>query len=83
MRGQIIKKGKFLKIKRNEFYTGIDGARYIARSKMKNMGEGVSIAIFERQEEKYGRYVITHLTMNGEEIRDILGIKQKGVISID
>jgi hypothetical protein len=83
MQGQVFKEGKYLKIKKNEFYEGIDGARYIARSRFKAMGEGVKIAIIERQEILYGRFVITHLTMSPEELKDILGIKKRGLLSID
>jgi len=83
MKGQIFKEGKYLKLKKNEFYEGVDGARYVPRSRFKAMGENVRIAIIEKQEERYGRYVITHLTMSPDELKDILGIKKRGTLTID
>lgn len=83
MNGQITKEGKYLRINKNTFYDGIDGARYIPRSNFYAKGDNSKIAIIEKQEEKNGRYTIETLVLTPAELKDILGITKRGVLTID
>lgn len=78
----VMKEGRFLQIKKNEMYYGVDGCKYIPRSSFYSKGEGYKIAIFDKLELTDNRWVLHQIVLNGEEFKKLVGIKDEGKVTI-
>lgn len=79
----VMREGKYIHIRKNTRYEGIDGCQYIPRSSMYSKGDGYKIAIFDKLELTGDRWILHQIVMNGEEFKKVLGLKEEGKVTID
>lgn len=73
---------KYFKLKKNNFYYGVDGTRYIPRTAFHAKG-GARIAIIEVQKVSAGRFEIHTVVMDNKQLKKALNIKVKGDLTIE
>ena len=79
----VMREGKYIHIRKNTRYEGVDGCQYIPRSYMYAKGDGYKIAIFDQLELTSDKWVLHQIVLNGEEFKEKIGLKEEGIITID
>lgn len=78
----VIKVGKYIEIKKNEMYNGVDGCKYIPRSSFYAKGEGYKIAIFDKLELTDDHWTLHQIVLNGEEFKKLIGLNEERKVII-